>query len=223
MHIPDPSQIDLTPATPDSLTELTDLFVDLFTDREPLTRLIGLSRERMRELAAAKTGGAGGASRLQAGWNWLARDRQANGRAVGFVVCDDPAVTPETLPQGLSAAEQATLEAVMAFLEEIRRPLAQQVRFEPGACLHIAAIGVAPGYEGQGLATRLLRAALDSAKAHGFETAFAECTGPASAACHARCGFTCLHTVNAAEVIREGRALFPGQDLAVQLLIRPLA
>ena len=210
----------ILPVAPSGRSELLELFVGLFHDREPLTRIIGLSRERMISVANAMHSGSAN-DPLSQGLSWIVRDTANGDRAVAFVVCDDPLVTGgETLPDDLTESELKKVEVLGAFLNAIRLPLPERVAWRPGACLHIAALGVAPGYEGRGIATRLLETVLAEARRRGFQNAFAECTGPASRACHERCGFKCVHSVSADAFEHEGARPLQGNDLVVDLMVR---
>ncbi|MCC5847800.1 MAG: GNAT family N-acetyltransferase [Verrucomicrobia bacterium] len=211
--------LEIAPVTGSAQSELLDLYVSLFHDREPLTKLIGLGRERMRSLAESMHGRKPQSENLC----WMARDAALENRPVAFVVCDDPTLPgAETLPDNLTDAEQETVAVVGGFLSEIRRPLPDLVAWEPGVCMHVAALGVAPGYEGQGLATRLLQTALGQARLRGFRHVFAECTGPASRMCHEKCGFACVHSVSADTFAYQGVFPFSGNDLVVDLMLRKL-
>jgi len=210
------SQFHIEPVTCSGQSELLDLFVDLFHGREPLTKLIGLSRDRMRTIAEVMHGGKAQSE----GLSWVACDTNSGNRPVAFVVCDDPALPgAEALPENLTEAELKTVAVVGGFLSEIRRPLPDLVVWAPGSCLHVAALGVAPGCEGQGLATRLLQTALTEARLRGFRHAFAECTGPASRTCHEKCGFQCVHSVPANRFEYQSAFPFSGNDLVVDLML----
>ncbi len=189
-----PSTIAIAPIDADDIDTLLNLYVELFHHREPLTACIGLRRARLSEIVRLLYAESISYPPLQQQW-WLARDRADNQRAVGFVVGDDPAlVTDQALPDNLTVDEQAIFAEVMALLAEVRRPLADQLS-AAGTYLHIAAIGVHPQYEGLGIATRLLQAAVADATARGFRYAFAECTSLTSRRLHEKCGFKHLHRV----------------------------
>ncbi|WP_439849137.1 GNAT family N-acetyltransferase [Thioalkalicoccus limnaeus] len=108
----------------------------------------------------------------------------------------------------------------MSLLEEIRRPVKDRLASDPGTCLHVSAVGVAPGYEGAGLATRLLQTALADAEAHGFLHAFAECTSPASRTLHQKCGFAHVQSVPVHRFSVDGRRPFMECPLDVHLMWR---
>ena len=84
------SAIHIDHVQPDEVDTLLSLFIDLFHDREPLTRCIGLSRERMQEFARSTYAAEETSARSQR-YCWLARAGTAGNEAVGFIVCDDPA------------------------------------------------------------------------------------------------------------------------------------
>ncbi|NMF86036.1 GNAT family N-acetyltransferase [Nodosilinea sp. P-1105] len=192
------------------IDEFISFYVDLFHQREPLTKCIGLSRERM--LSIMQTMYARPDSHvLSQGRYWVARDRAEANRIVGFIVCDDPAAEGASqMPEPLMDQEAELLSAVMALSEEVRRPMKKMLGLGKGTCLHVAAIGVAPDYEGKGIATRLLQTALVDARTGGFRCAFAECTSLASRRLHEKSGFTSLQTVSVSTLVVNGKRPFTG-------------
>lgn len=215
--------ICIEPVRPDETEALLDLYVDLFYDREPLTTCLGLGRERMEAIARGVYLGATD-NPISMGWCWMARDCMAAHRAVGFVVCDDPFTDGQVdIPGNLTDEEHEKVMHVQALMEAIRAPLTDRSPLGAGQCLHIAAIGVAPGYEGAGIATSLLQTALSSARTRGFAHVFAECTSLASRACHERNGFECLHRVSADTFSHHGVSPFAGSHLDIFLLWKDLA
>lgn len=203
---------------PDEAEALLSLYVDLFHDREPLTKCLGFSRERMMEVARSMYSRASANPRAQ--WLcWVARDRAAENKAVGFIVCDDPAEEDNPpVPEDLTDHEREKLTALIGLMEDIRKPVQGRIGSETGRCLHIAAVGVAPGYEGAGIATRLLHTALADATARGFVCAFSECTSMASRTCHEKAGFKNLHGVALNEFSVDGVCPFPDSDVNIYLL-----
>lgn len=207
---------------PDETETLLSLYVDLFYDREPLTKWLGLSRERMISVARSLHAGAA-TNPVTQGFCWIARDRRMNMREVGFIACDDPTEeSSHQVPENLTDHDKANMETVLALMEEIRAPKKVRMGAERGKCLHIAAIGVAPGYEGTGIATRLLQTALADATARGFVHAFSECTSLASQNCHEKSGFQSLHCVAASDFVVNGETPFEDPNLNVYLLWKDL-
>ncbi len=207
---------------PDETEALLSLYIDLFYDREPLTKCLGLGRERLIEVARSMHSGAN-ANPIARGLCWIARDRNAANEEVGFIVCDDPiAETNQQVPDNLTDQEKGSLSAVMALMEEIRKPQQERIGSEAGRCLHIAAVGVAPGYEGAGIATRLLQTALAEATERGFAHVFSECTGEASRKCHEKLGFQPLHRINLNKFAINGVCPFPTINLLIYLLWKDL-
>lgn len=206
----------------DEVETLLKLYADLFFDREPLTKCLGFSRDRMIAIARSMHTGAD-ANPISRGLCWMARDHAAR-RDVGFIACDDPAEegNPQ-VPDNLTIQEKENISAMMALLEEVRKPVIGRIGSEAGKCLHIAAIGVAPGYEGAGIATDLLQTALDGAIARGFVHAFSECTGIASRKCHEKAGFQNLHCVAVNSFSVNGACPFSSSDIDVCLLWKDLA
>ncbi len=214
--------IHIEPVLPVETEALLDLYVDLFFDREPLTKCMGLRKERMASIARSMYL-ASDENPISQGLCWLARDGNAGNQAVGFIVCDDPfAEGHASVPENLTEEEMAKVSALQALMEEVRSPLQDRGPLGAGQCLHIAAMGVAPGYEGAGIATRLLQTALVEGKAFGFMHAFAECTSIASRKCHEKNGFRNLHAVAGDTFSWNGKKPFAGRDMDIYLLWKDL-
>lgn len=219
-----PSAIRIGRLQSGEIETLLNLYVDLFHDREPLTRCIGLSRERMQEFARAMYSTDESDSRTQR-LAWLARADIAGNDAAGFILCDDPAAegSEPALPDNLTEHEREQVSFLLTLMESVRKPKQAQIQSHAGKCLHIAAIGVASGYEGTGIATRLLQTALADAVAQGFTCAFAECTSNASRRCHEKSGFRCLHSVDMSAFTTKSMRLESGTELELHLLWKELS
>jgi ribosomal protein S18 acetylase RimI-like enzyme len=218
----DRSNICIDHVHPDETDALLRLYIDLFYDREPLTKCLGLSRDRMISFARSIYGGAN-SSPMSKGFCWVARDRHAADKKVGFIVCDDPAVEGNQLvPEDISEKEKEVFSAVMALMGEVRKPVQDRIGSEAGKCLHVAAVGVAPGYEGKGIATKLLQTALEHATAREFTHLFAECTSTGSRRCHEKLGFQCLHSVAVGAFSVDGARPFAQNNLDIYLLWKDL-
>ena len=201
---------------------LLNLYVELFHDREPLTRCFGFSKERM--IAFARTLYAGShSSSLSQGLCWVARDPAKENQAVGFIVCDDLVAAHAQEPlEDLAAQEAEMVSAVGALMEEIRSPIKEALALGEGVNLHVAAVGVAPGYEGKGIARRLLQTALSTARDRGFQYAFSECTSNASRILHEKCGFEVLNSVSINTFVVNGRRPFSDYDVDIHLMRKVL-
>jgi GNAT superfamily N-acetyltransferase len=223
--MPDRTELDhiaIGPARPEEAEALLQLFVDVFHNREPLTTAVGFSRRRMLELGRSVYLGPGREA-LEKGLWWMARDSSRGDALAGFAVCNDLAAdVHQQVPRDMTAEEADRVAAFVALQQELHRPLAERFDFAPGHCLHISALGVAPAYEGRGLATRLLSAVLDRARAAGFQSAVAECTGPASRKCHEKCGFASLHRVRPCEFDLQGTRPFADITDDYHLMFRHL-
>ena len=101
MHRGNPS-ISIDRVHDHEIDALLNLYVDLFHDREPLTKCIDLSRERMISIARAIYAGSH-FNLVSQGLCWVARARAEANRGVGFVVCDDlDAAGAQQLPENLT-------------------------------------------------------------------------------------------------------------------------
>ena len=219
----DESRISIDQVHPDETEALLSLYIDLFYDREPLTKCLGLSKGRMISFARSMYGGAN-SNPMSKGFCWVARDRHAADKEVGFIVCDDPvAEGNQQVPEDISEKEKEVFSAVMALMGEVRKPVKDLIGSEAGKCLHVAAVGVAPGYEGAGIATNLLQTALEHATAREFTHLFSECTSTGSRRCHEKLGFQCLHSVAVGEFSVDGVRPFAQNNLDIYLLWKDLA
>ena len=212
-------QIEIDRVDADGIDELLNLYMDLFHDREPLTKWIGFSRERMASIARAMHASSDYDHFPQQKPCWIARVDGEENRNVGFIVCDDPAVEGNpSLPDDLTEQEKEKVLAITALLEEIRRPVHDWITMGAGKCLHVSAIGVAPGCEGKGIAKRLLQTALSDAGRSGFQVVFSECTSRASRMLHEKLGFECLKSVSPQTLVVNGEKPFADCDLELFLM-----
>jgi len=217
----DSDSISIERCTTHETEAFLDLYVDLFYEREPLTGCIGFTKEQMAFVARNLY--AGSNNLLSQGLCWIARDRTEENRGVGIIACDDPVAAGELrIPEGISEMDAEKIMVAMGLLEEIGRPMKERLAQGEGTCLHVAAVGVAPEYEGAGIATRLLQTALSEAGSRGFRYVFAECTSPASRRLHEKAGFTCLHRVSVSSFTQNGRTPMPDCDLDIDLMVKSL-
>jgi GNAT superfamily N-acetyltransferase len=194
------------------------LYVDLFHDREPLTKCIGFGKERMISIVRTMHADSND-NVLSRGLCWIARDRAEANRDVGFIVCDDPAIAgAQRMPDNLADDEAEKVSVVASLLEEVRDPVKDRLALEPGTCLHVSAVGVAPEYEGTGIAKRFLQTALSDARTRGFLYAFAECTSPASRMLHENFGFNSLRSVSVSDFVADRKFSFTNCDIDIHLM-----
>jgi ribosomal protein S18 acetylase RimI-like enzyme len=207
---------------PDETETLLSLYIDLFYDREPLTKCIGLGRERMIEVARSIYLQAS-ADPVARWFCWIARDHTAANKPVGFIFCDDPAAQGnQHNPENFTNLEQENFSVLLDLMQAIRKPEKDRIGTQAGRCLHIAAIGVSPGYEGAGIATKLLQIALADATTRGFAYAFSECTNIASQKCHEKNGFKNIHSISVKDFLKNNPNSFLGSDINICLLWKDL-
>ncbi|TWI77347.1 acetyltransferase (GNAT) family protein [Desulfobotulus alkaliphilus] len=199
--------------------ELLHLYLDFFYNREPLTKCIGFSRERLFSIAKTVYGGE---SSLSQAFCWIARIPAEGGRAAGFILCEDPAFAAglQQKPENLTGDEAERILAVSALHEELLFPLHEMGGTGKGAGLHLTAVGVAPEYEGRGIAMRLMQTALAAACNAGFHYVFSECTGVGSRKLHEKCGFEQLKTIAVKDFLLNGEAPFEGCDVDICLMVK---
>lgn len=188
--------IVLSKVTDKEFDILMDLYIELFYKREPLTTYIGFSREKMKQIAETLYG-SDYETASDKTLSYIARDSGDSDRPAGFIFCDDPVSSPEqSPPDNMSPEESEKITLMMGILGKLREPLKEKFALGSGKLLHISAVGVAPGYEGKGIATRLINAALEEAQKRNFLYAFSECTSIGSRKCHEKSGFRLIHSVS---------------------------
>lgn len=196
-------------------------YIDLFYDREPLGQCVGLSREHMEFITRNLYGGEN--NLLRQGLCWIARDLSRESCPVGIIACDDPVAGGELqMPEDLTAEDAEKLSVVVGLLEEVSRPMQEHFGQGEGVCLHVGAIGVLPEYGGQGIATRLLEAALQEAESRGFLYAFSECTSPVSRIVHEKAGFRSKNSIPLSSYTMDGRRPLPHCDMEIHLMQKAL-
>ena len=201
---------------------LLRLYADLFFEREPLTRYFALDKERMISIARQMHAEPEN-NPVEKRLCWMAKDASPAGRVAGFIACDDLAADVEpAFPDDMADEDQKKLYAMMRLLGEIREPCLDRIAAGEGKCLHIAAIGVVPEYEGQGIATRLLQRAITEAPRLGFTGAYAECTSTASLKCHEKVGFIRIHAARLNEIRIDGTRPYADCDIDVSIAWRAL-
>lgn len=101
----DTNNIAIDQFHPHETEALVRLYVDLFHDREPFTKCLGLGRDRMDWLARSIYAGANKRP-LSKGFCRVARDRYAADKEVGFIVCDDLAAEENhPIPEDISETD----------------------------------------------------------------------------------------------------------------------
>ena len=214
--------IGIEPVRPGQTEMLLGLYAALFFDREPLTRYFELDKEWMISIARQMHAEPEN-NPVEKGLCWIAKDTSQAGRVAGFIACDDLAANIEpTFPDNLIDKDQEKLSSMMRLLGAIREPCMDRIAAGEGTCLHIAAIGVVPEYEGQGVAARHLERAINEAARRGFIGAYAECTSPASLKCHEKVGFTNIHSAPLKEVRIDGACPYADSDIRVTIAWRKL-
>jgi len=144
----------------------------------------------------------------------IARDRET-GQGAGFVFAMDLIHEPfGSLKEKYEATDSfwKKLMHERAFLDEMERSYIDSRKPRKGEVLLLTLLGVLRPHRGRGLATGLLRAAVDSGRRRGFAKAISECTGPASVRAHQKCGFTQAGSLDYRTYKRNGE--YPFRDLS---------
>ncbi|MFT4309041.1 MAG: N-acetyltransferase family protein [Candidatus Woesearchaeota archaeon] len=206
----------------DEMNNLISLYVDIFQDREPLTKWLGYSKKQMVSVAMSLYGDTNNNPVIQ-GMSWFAREQAGSNNEVGFIVCDDPGIVRDkSIPDIMSIDDQEKISYLMRVLEEIRSPIKQYIMMGEGKCFHVSAVGVAPGYEGKGIGKKLLQEALADARKRGFSYAFSECTSLASRILHEKLDFTIRNTVRLESLQMNGSHNDGGTSVEVYLMWKEL-
>jgi hypothetical protein len=105
--------ISIDQVHPDETEAILSRYIDLFFDREPLTKCLGLSKDRMVSFARSMYGGEN-SNPMSKGFCWVARDRHAGDKKVGFIVCDDPVVeSNQQVPEDITEKENEAFSGAM--------------------------------------------------------------------------------------------------------------
>lgn len=208
---------------PEDIGDVLRLYAGIFCQSEPLTRWLGFPEERIIAIARLMYLRPGDRPQQRELWLKASIEEDATG-PVGFLIASDiREQDPAEPPEGLTAQELTKVPPLEGFLKELRRPMEEQYSPAKGECLHISAIGVASGYEGLGIATRLLGETLEEARPRGYRLAASECTGPASLQCHRKCGFKSIHSVEYKTFEFEGVRPFANIDGVCHLVVKELS
>ena len=223
MHVPSLEIVDASPPPslsalgirrfvlgPGDVAEAAEVLAQVFSEQEPLTRTLSISREAFAPLAQAVCEEA-----AESGVSVVARNRE--GRVVGFRISEPwPSATKEAPPLSRELADIFTL---LGHLEaEFDRVHAADRR-----AVHFQMMGCLPGYEGHGLATTLVRDVMALARRRGFQRVFAEATHEGSARVFRRLEFKTLLEVPYATYEVEKRRVFAGVPAdACRLMVKEL-
>ncbi len=219
----DASRYMISAVEPEDIADVLRLYAGIFCQSEPLTCWLGFPEERIIAIARALYLRPGDRPQQRGVWLKATMEGDATGPAAFLVASDIRDQDPAEPPEGLTARELAKVPPLEGFLKELRRPLERQYSPVKGECLHISAIGVASGYQGLGIATRLLGEALEQARTRGYRLAASECTGPASLQCHRKCGFKSIHSVEYRTFEFEGARPFANIDGVCHLVLKELS
>jgi GNAT superfamily N-acetyltransferase len=172
--------------TDETSDDMAALISGEFVTDEPMYGALGISSAEFLPLARIFIPFC-----AREGLSFIARHRSTH-EGAGFILAGDLIHEPYGSFKERYRATDLFWEKVMherAFLEELENPYIERRRPHKGEILHIAALGVLRTHRGRGLATHLIRAALEHGKRKGFHKALADCTGPASLLAHQKCGF----------------------------------
>ena len=110
------------------------------------------------------------------------------GAILGGFLCEDYAAADPPGVEAFLAQADGDWAPVLAMIDELEARLGERYAIPAAAAerragehFHLWMLGVAPAGRGRGIAKKLTAHAIEWARAKGYATAFAECTGSASA------------------------------------------
>lgn len=194
-----------------------ELLTDAFCRDDPVETALEIAPDEFRVMVELEL-----APLLQNGLSLVARRADSDG-LVGAVIAAD-ALAEAVDGRGRISRK---FEPIGAIARAFHDAYLSRRHVEPGSSLYIFMVGVRPDCSGQGIAKRLIAAALANAAARGYACAFAMTTNRASTQAFASQGFTVVDTLSyrsyryqdrpvfAAITAHPGIALLERADLAV--------
>ena len=152
------------------------------------------------------------------GLGFLARDTKTN-KVVGGALCEDLSLS---VYSGESDPELSVIEML---IKELNEKYFKGATFEANTYLTIKFIAVDINFAGKGIATDLVKAALDRATQNGFKFAHVESAGSRSQSVFgARMGFDVVEEIRFEDFVLNGeRPITPTKGYeTIQLMIKPL-
>lgn len=191
---------------PNDVAEAAEALARVFSTQEPLTQALSVSAAAFAPLAEAVCEAA-----AETGLSVIARNREQ--RLVGFRISE-----PWPAPAGEAPPLSPGLEHIFCLLRHLEETF-DRLHAADNRAVHFQMMGCMPGYEGQGLATTLVRDSLEIARRRGFPRVFVEATHEGSARVFRRLEFKTLLEVPYATFEVEGRRVFEGLGTGSCLLM----
>lgn len=192
-----------------------DLYTEVFTRDEPMTRTHAIDPEYFRHFARIY-------ARLCGEWGMssIARDG-TTGDLAGFLFCSDLAVNLADAGPDISVLLEQFPESV-AIIDALEQGCPEISSPRPGTILHVFQIGVSPEHRCRGIARDLIGCSIRTAKEHGFSKIAADCTSAVSRHAFASLGFREAGYIPYDSFIVNGRAFFKGIPDGLSLMLRDL-
>ena len=193
--------IEYGPLDRETLAGAIDCVSDVFTDAEPMSRYLGITREEFLVFANAVY-----PHLADQGLSFVARDPDS-GKIVGIRMSEDfagsemgeiPGLSPKFMP----------LFAILTQIDDYFRTIRD---VEPGKYIHLFMVAVRSAYGGRGVAPTMNRLFFDHVKKLGFTHAVTEPTGAISQHILVnKFGFDVVHEIKYKDFVFEGRKVFDG-------------
>lgn len=191
--------IDYGPLDHSTLAGAIDCVSEVFTEAEPMSRFLGISREEFLVFANAVY-----PAMAEQGLSFVARDSQT-GKIVGIRISEDYACSDMEEIPGLSPK----FFPLFSILHQISEHFRQIREIPPGKYIHLFMVAVNSNYAGRGIAPTMNAIFFDYVRSLGFTHAVTEPTGAISQ--HIlmnKFGFQLLHQIRYRDFEYEGRRVF---------------
>lgn len=195
--------------------DIIELMCDFFYYAEPTTRILNIPMNNYRYYAEHITNKA-----FQEDSCIVAKDILKNNIA-GYVIFEDK-VKPLII--GLKGDEKIydIIAPEIAINEELEKEFWEKYDFKHGECINLLQGAVRPEYQRTGIATLLVREAIQNAISRGFKYAVSTCTSISSTNLLINFGFKIIKAINYDSFEFKGRKPYSGIPGAENLMLREL-
>ncbi|MFB2968330.1 GNAT family N-acetyltransferase [Aerosakkonema sp. BLCC-F183] len=164
---------------PEDVEDTVACLCDCFPQREPMTKLLGITYEEYRTLAEPYCQKA-----AQEKLSLLAKDKETN-QICGFIISED---WMSGLPEQVANTTDK-LEVIYNLLLQMDEKYQADRQINKGEILHISMLGVMEEYERKNIASKLVIENLKLAKSKNYKTAVTEATSLVSQHIFKKLGF----------------------------------
>lgn len=209
------SRVFYSPLASTDIDEVTQLYIDVFLDDEPTSRVIAPDR-----IAAFQDALGYVLALAENGQSFITRDRDT-GEISGFIFCFDLLDDPTIEGAPMAALARHFPEAI-SMIDQLEDMFMERSGVARGSVLHIYQIGVGRLYRGRGIATALIRQILSHALELGYRQVVTDCTSARSRRAFERCGFSERGYLAYDAFFYEGACVFQGLEGGISLMAKDL-